>query len=156
MATVQLKASQSPAPGIRQFVTIDVPVLGGRLTVSGADVDAVGNAQVVPGIPVLFQIPIADASADTDLVTTYAIRVLDFWFRNTGIAASAALDTVQLKNGATAITDAIAKTATVEKVVRASTMAAAQLDVAAGGTLRITAAKNLNVAGVAYILAVRT
>lgn len=157
MSTTQsLPVSTSPVTGVRDDETLSVESYKGRLALTGADAMAVGNAEGIPGLPLVFQVPIADASADTDVVTTYGIRVIDFWFRNTGVAAHAANDTVQLKNGTNAISDAIAKTATVEKVVRAATLAAAYINVAAGGTLRITAVKDTNVAGVAYILAVRT
>ncbi len=156
MSAVTLKTQRSPVTGVTKAGTVQVDQALGRLSLHAGDARPVADADVVPGLPVLFQVAIADASGDTDLVTTYAIRVVDFWFRSTGIAAHASLDTVQLKNSTNAITDAIAKTATVEKVVRASTMVEARLDVAAGGTLRITAAKNTNVAGMAYILAVRT
>lgn len=126
--------------------------------VAALDAQAVanlGNAAVVPGIPVLFTLNIADASADTDIVTTYKLKVIDFFFLNTGIGAHAANDTVQVKNSTNAITDAVAKTATVNKVVRASTINPANSTISAGGTLRVTAVKDTNVAGVAHILAVR-
>lgn len=116
----------------------------------------VANANVVGGIPVVFTINVADASADTDVVTTHKIRVYDFTFQATGIAGHASLDTVQLKSTASAITDAIAKTATVNKVVRASTIDPANATIAAGGIIRITAAKNTNAAGVATVYAVRS
>ena len=122
---------------------------------NGRVVATVANANVIGGIPVLFRINVADASADTDVVTTHKIRVVEFWFLNTGIVAHAANDTIQLKNGATAITDAIAKTATVNAIKRAGTMDPAQVEVAAGGTIRITAVKDTNAAVTAYLLAVR-
>lgn len=157
MSTTQsVPVSTSPVAGVRDDGTVAVEAHLGRFALTGADAKAVGSAEVIPGLPLLFQIPIADASADTDVVTTYAIRVVDFWFRATGIAAHATDDTVQLKNGSNAISDAVAKTATVEQVVRAGTLAAARVDIAAGGTLRVTAVKATNVAGVAYVLAVRT
>lgn len=122
---------------------------------TGAKVAVVGDANIVGGIPVLFRINIADASADTDVVMTHKVRVLDAWFRSSGIAAHAANDTVQLKNGANAITDAIAKTATVNSLVRAGTISPTYEEIAAAGTLRVTAVKDTNVAGTMYVLAVR-
>lgn len=122
---------------------------------TGAKVAVVANANVVGGIPVLFRINIADASADTDVVMTHKVRVLDAWFRSSGIAAHAANDTVQLKNGANAITNAIAKTATVNSLVRAGTIDPTYEEIAAAGTLRVTAVKDTNVAGTMYVLAVR-
>ncbi len=113
----------------------------------------VASDSVIGGVPVLFTQAILDASADTDIIVRDKLKVVDFWFLNTGIAAHATLDTIQLKNGTTAMSNAVAKTATVNGVVRVGTLDPAQTVVAAGGTLRITAAKNTNVAGVAHILA---
>lgn len=115
----------------------------------------VATANVIGGIPVLHQIDIADASADTDLVLTHKTLIVDAWFHNTGIAAHASLDTLQLKNGSTGITAATPKTATVEAIVRFASLVAAQKTIAAGGTLRVTAAKNTNVAATVFVLGVR-
>lgn len=115
----------------------------------------VANANVIGGIPVLHRVNIADASADTDVVLTHKTLITDFWFVNTGVAAHAATDTIQLKNVANAITDAIAKTATVNAIKRASTMDSAQTTIAAGAIMRITAVKGLNAAVTAYVLGVR-
>jgi hypothetical protein len=123
--------------------------------VNGAKVADVANANVIGGVPTIFRVNIADASGDTDVVMTHKVRVLDFWFRASGIAGHASLDTVQLKNSANAITDAVAKTATVNSVKRCASIDPTYEEIAAGGTLRITAAKNTNVAGTAYVLAVR-
>jgi hypothetical protein len=113
------------------------------------------DADVLGAIPVLYHVDIADASADTDIVVTSKIHVADFWIVNSGIAAHATLDTVQLFNGANAISDALAKTAATEAIIRATTLAAAYQDIADGGTLKITAVKDTNVACEAYILAYR-
>lgn len=129
-----------------------------RLTaaeLTGRIAAVVANANVIGGIPVLFRIDVADASGDTDVVVTHKIRVLDAWALNTGIAAHATLDTWQVKNGANAISDAVAKTATVNAVKRISTIDPARHEIAAAGTLRITAAKNTNAAVTVYVLAVR-
>lgn len=113
------------------------------------------NAAVIPGITCLFTLNIADASGDTDITTTFKVKVVDFWFLNTGIAAHAANDTIQLKSTGDAITNVIAKTATVNALPRAGTIDPATATVAAGGILRVTAVKDTNVAGVAHILCVR-
>jgi hypothetical protein len=123
--------------------------------VTGRAIANLANAAVIGGIPVLHRIDIADASADTDVVLTHKTRVVDFWFLNTGIGAHATDDTITLKNGATAISDVIAKTATVNAIKRASTMDPAQVTISAGGTLRITAVKSTNVAVTAFVLGVR-
>jgi hypothetical protein len=78
---------------------------------------------------------IADAAtADYDLVLKEKFQVTDVIVRKTGAGAG---NTVQIKNGANAISDAIV--AAVDKTVtRAGTLDPAQEVVAAGGTLRCT------------------
>jgi hypothetical protein len=115
----------------------------------------VANANVIGGAVVLFRIDVADASANTDVVVTNKIRVLDAWGLNTGIAAHATADTWQVKNGATAISDAVAKTATVNAVKRIATIDPAAHEIAAAGTLRIAAVKSTNAAVTVYVLAIR-
>lgn len=161
------------ANGVAQEVT-----LSGDITTTNAGVTAIGagkvtqamdvaasrdgtivavnaNANVIGSIPVVHRVTIADASADTDVVLTHKSRVLRFEFLNTGIGAHASADTVQLKNVATAITDAVAKTATVNKLVAATTYDPAQVEIAAGAIMRITAVKSTNVAGIAYVTVLR-
>lgn len=123
--------------------------------ITGLVVKFLANVGVIGAIPVVHQINIADASADTDLVLTHKTLILDAWIHNTGIAAHAANDTVQLKNGATAITDALAKTDTVEAIRRFGVFVAAQKTIAAGGTLRVTAVKDTNVACTVFVLGAR-
>jgi hypothetical protein len=122
---------------------------------TGRVMATVADGNLVGGIPLIIRKDIADASADTDLVMTHKVRVIDFWFVNTGIAAHASDDTIQLKNGATAITDAVAKTATVNAIKRASTINPAAHEIAAAGTLRITAVKSTNVAATVYVKVIR-
>ena len=111
------------------------------------------NAETLGVLPVLFRIDVADAAGDTDVVMDAKVRVVDAWAVNTGIAAHASTDTWQLKNGANAITDAVAKTATVNAVKRASTINPTYHEIAAGGTMRITAARTTNAAVTVYVLA---
>lgn len=132
----------------------------GAVSVSAAKLDAkhvttIADANVVGGIPFLYRINVADGTGNTDVTVTYKSRVVDFWFVNTGIAAHAANDTIQLKNGASAISAALAKTATVNATVRATTMDPSQVEIAAGGTLRIAAVKDTNSAVTAYVLCVK-
>lgn len=139
----------SEASGIS---TLAAGSLAGTVVANVADVNVIG------GIPLIFRVDVADAAGDTDVLSTHKVRVLDFWFQNTGVAAHANTDTIQLFNGANAITDVIAKTATVNGIRRCSTIDPATHEINAGGTLRITAAKGagaLNVAATAYVLAVR-
>lgn len=120
-----------------------------------ANVDTVANASAIGGIPVIFRIDVADASGNTDVTVTNKIRVIDAWGLNTGIAAHATNDTWQVKNAGNAITDAVAKTATVNAVKRAGTISPTYHEIAAGGTLRIAAVKDTNAAVTVYVLAVQ-
>lgn len=143
--------------------TVDLKVGTGaigedRLTaneLTGRAIGNVANANVIGGVLVVFRIDVADASADTDIVVTNKIRVISAMALATGIAAHASLDTWQVKNGATAITDAVAKTATVNAISRAATINPAAHEIAAAGTLRITAVKNTNAAVTVYVTAIR-
>lgn len=155
----------------RVALTGDVSSTAGNVTAIGAGkvtnamivpnaldatvIKSVANANVIAGILAVIRVDVADASADTDVIMTHKVRVLRFDYLATGIAGHATLDTVQLKNAATAITDAVAKTATVNKLATAISYDPAQVEIAAAGTLRITAAKNTNVAGTAYITVIR-
>ena len=125
-------------------------------SIDGTAAKVVAAANVIGGIPLLYRIDIADATGNTDVVTTHKIKVLDFWIVNAGAAAHATLDTVQLKNTANAITDALAKTNVTEAVIKCATIDDAREDIAAGGKIRIAATKDTNVACTAYVLAVRT
>lgn len=120
-------------------------------SLDGTIAKVLANAAVIAGIGLVYRLDIADATGDTDVTLMHKFRVTRFDFLNTGIAAHATLDLVQLKNVGNAITDAVAKTATVNKLVTASTYDPSYVEIAAGTVMRVTAAKNTNVAGVAYI-----
>jgi predicted RecA/RadA family phage recombinase len=124
-------------------------------SLTGLVAAVVADANVIGGLLVIHRIDVADASGDTDVVLTHKTRIIDAWGLNTGIAANATLDTWQVKNGANAISDAVQKTATVNAVRRIATIDPARAEIAAGGTLRITAAKNTNAAATIYVLGIR-
>lgn len=116
---------------------IEVGAAGAGLT--GLVMKFIANANVIGGIPVLHRIDIAaGALADTDVVLTHKTRVIDAWLvlRGAGVENT----TLQVKNGATAITDAMAASGSDKAVVRAATLDDAQWEIAAGGTLRVTSA----------------
>ncbi|RJQ04826.1 MAG: DUF2190 family protein [Bacillota bacterium] len=123
---------------------------------NGVKLANVANANVVGGIPVLHRIDIADAATgDVDTVLTHKTRVLDVWAVKTGAAGGAA-NTVQAKNGANAITNALDINVNDQTVVRAGTIDDAQHEIAAGGTLKITRTKaGGNAACTVYVLGVR-
>lgn len=119
--------------------------------IDGSHIKVLGDASVVGTPEVIISIAVADASANTDVILTKKMRVIGASGLNTGIAAHASLDTWQVKNGATAITDAVAKTATVNAIKAIATIDPAAADIAAGGTLRIAAVKNTNAAVTVYV-----
>jgi hypothetical protein len=87
------------------------------------------------------RITVADgATADIDVVVDHKIRVIDVVVIKT-VAAGGAGDAITVKNGATAITDAIDINAADKTVKRAGTIDDAQYEIAAGGTLRVTRTK---------------
>lgn len=124
-------------------------------SLTGLVAAVVANANVIGGLTVLHRIDVADASADTDVVLTHKERIIDAWAQNTGIAAHAANDTWQVKNGANALSDVVAKTAAVNAIRRISTIDPARAEIAAGGTLRVTAVKDTNAAVTVYVLGIR-
>ena len=106
---------------------------------TGAQVATVAEGNVIGGIPLLFMIPIiAGPLADTDIVMTHKVRVLDahLILRGAGVAAT----TLQVKNGANAITNAMAASGADDSLVRAASIDDAQYEIAAAGILRVTSA----------------
>lgn len=116
----------------------------------GDNLNTLANANVVGGIPVVHQVNIADSAGNTDVVLTYKTRITDVRVVKTTGAGSSG-DTLTVKNGSTAITDAMDLNVADKTVVRAATIDDAQHEIAAGGTLRLTAAKAGNVACIAYV-----
>jgi hypothetical protein len=123
----------------------------GRLVANTADDNVIG------GIPVCHIVAIADGvTADKDITLTHKTRITDVVVVKTA-AAGGASDTITVKNGATAITNAMDINVADKTVVRAGTIDDAQHDVAAAGTLRITKTKAsaANVACLVYVFGVR-
>ncbi len=81
-------------------------------------------------------------TGDIDLVMPFAVRVVDVVCHAS--AAGGAADTIQVKNGANAISDAIDLNIADTTVARPTTMDDAQSAIAAGGTLRVTGASAVN------------
>lgn len=95
--------------------------------------------------PVVFQIDIADAAADYDFVAPYKVKVIDVYAMKTE-ANGGSGDTVTLKNGSTAISNAMSLNINDQLLARATSINDAQQVIASGGTLRVTAAKVTNCA----------
>lgn len=121
----------------------------------GNNVAVSGNVNVDGAIPVLHRIDIAaGALADTDVVLTDKTRVIDAWLvlRGAGVAST----TLQVKNGATAITNAMAASGSDQALVRATTIDDASWEIAAGGTLRVTSASGASQpAATVYVFGVK-
>lgn len=124
-------------------------------SLTGLVADSVSDANVIGGLPVIFRIAAPNDATNTDVVSTHKIKVIDFWFNNTGVAAHDTGDKIQLFNGSNAITDNIAKTDTQYAQRRATTIDETRATISAGGTLRITTTKVTNCAADCYVLAMR-
>lgn len=145
---VQVKISE--ASGISQ---VPANTLAGTVVGNGADSNVIGT------IPLLFQIPIVGGAAgNTDVLSTHKIRVVDAWAIHTG-GAGEPNDTIQVFNGAGAITDAMAWIGADTALVRAAQIDDTNHEIAAGGTLRVTTTDDDGGddvgAGIVYVLAER-
>lgn len=90
----------------------------------------------IPVFPVAIPVAIAGvATADFDVVCSEKFEVIDVLVQKRNGAGAA--NTIQVKNGATAISDAIA-TAVDNALTRAASIDDAASTIAAAGTLRIT------------------
>lgn len=138
------------ASGISQ---VPANTLEGTVVANGADGNVIGT------IPLIFRIPIVGGAAgNTDVISTHKVRVLDVWAVHTA-GAGEANDTIQVLNGAGAISDAMAWSGADTVIVRAASINDANHEIAAGGTLRVTTtdddAGNDVGAGIVYVLAER-
>ena len=121
---------------------------------TGHHVANTADANVIGGIEVAHRIAIADAAtADTDVVLTHKTLITQIEVIKTG-GAGGASDTVQVKNGSTAITDAMSINVADKVIVRPSTIDDAQMTISAGGTLKVTCTK-VAAANVACLVIVR-
>lgn len=130
-------------------VTIADSVLDGSNVADFADDGVIG------GIPIVFCIDVSNSATDYDVTMTHKVRVIDAWIVSTGVAAHASLDTLQLKNGTNAITEALAKGDTQYATKRFATIDETYTEIAATGTLRVTAVKDTNCAAKVFVMAVR-
>jgi len=111
---------------------------GGVQVLDGVQVSNVANANVIGGVPVLHRVDVAaGATGDVDTVLTHKTRVINSWLVKTAANGGGA-GTIQVKNGANAITDAMSINVNDQSVVIAATIDDAQHEIAAGGTMRIT------------------
>lgn len=105
----------------------------------GTVAKVVADVNVIGGFEVLHRIDIAaGALANTDVVLTHKTRVIDAWviMRGAGVSTT----TLTVKNGTSAITDALDVSGADKTIVRAAEIDDAAYEIAAAGTLRITTA----------------
>jgi len=99
------------------------------------------GTDTIPGPMFCLMIDIPDAATgDVDRVLRRKYRVMDVVIYKTGANGGAA-NTITVKNGANAITDAISININDNTRAVATTRDDAQYDIAAGGTLRVTRTK---------------
>lgn len=111
-------------------------------TLDGTVAKVVANVNVIGGLPVLHRVTCTALSGDVDVTLTHKTRVVDVWAVATALGGVG--DTVTVKNGANAISNALDLNVADTTVVRAGTLDDAQWDVAAAGTLRVTGASAVN------------
>lgn len=137
--------------GLEDFRTITATT--GML--DGVNVANAANVGVVGAIPVWHRIDLASgALADTDVVLTHKTRVIDAFLvlRGAGVSTT----TLQVKNGTSAITNAMAASGSDQALVRAATIDDSAYEIAAGGTLRVTSATGATQpAATVYVLGLR-
>jgi len=106
---------------------------------NGTGTTVVAESNVIGGIPLVFMVPIvAGALGNTDITMTHKVRVLDAYLvlRGAGVSTT----TLQVFNGASAISDAMAASGSDKALVRAAVIDDANYEIAAAGTLRVTSA----------------
>jgi len=107
--------------------------------VAGEDIATTSETQTAAGVSVVYTFDIADAAtADYDRIIDQKFEVFDVVCIKDGAGAA---NTTQVKNGATAITNAMA-TAVDDTITRPSTIDRAQSAIAAGGTLRVAVVRS--------------
>lgn len=119
---------------------------------TGAHVSTVADVNVIGGIPVLHRVLASALTGDVDVTLTHKTRVIEVWAIQKGGAGGAG-DTITVKNGASAITNALDLNVADNIIVRAGTIDDATNEVAAAGTLRVTGASG--VTAEVYILGIR-
>jgi hypothetical protein len=102
------------------------------------------------GLPIIYRVTATTLTGDIDITVESKVRVIDVWAVVTG--TNGAADTVQVKNGTSAISNALDMNAADTTVVRAGTLDDAQWNISDGGTLRVTGASG--VSAEVYILAI--
>lgn len=155
-----IDATALAADAVTTTKILDANVTQAKIALASLDgtvAKVVADANVIGGLPVLHRVAVADgATGDVDVTLTHKTLVTDVWLVKTA-GAGGASDTITVKNGTTAITDAMDINVADKAVVRAGTIDDAQYAISAGGTLRVTRTKASanNVACVVFVLGIR-
>jgi len=122
-------------------------------SLSGTVVKVAAADNVVGALPLLFRIDIAaGALATKNVVMTHKVRIIDVWVHLTG--AGVANTTLTVGNVADIVTNAMAVSGSANAIVRASSLDASKIEIAAGTALRvITAVGATQPTCVVYVLA---
>lgn len=110
-------------------------------SLTGLVAKVVADDAVIGGIPVIHRVACLAGAAkgNKDITLTHKTRITDAWVVLGGAGVTGA--TVQIKNTANVISDAINISSAVDKdIVRAGALDRAYADIAAGGVLRVTSA----------------
>lgn len=111
-------------------------------SVDGNYVANVVADQPVGGIPVVFPVQVADGpTRDIDIVLDHKTRVTDVHLVKQG-GTGGMMDTLQVKNGAAAISDTMYLSGPVGYLNRAQSISDVSWEIPAGGTLRISVYKD--------------
>ena len=127
--------------------------------ITGAALKFAADANVIGAVPVLHRIAVDGGAAENvDVVLTHKTRIIDARAVHTGGAGDTS-DTIQVKNGTSAITNAMDWSGADKALVRAAEIDDAAHEIAAGGTLRIATVDgdggdNVG-AGIVYVLGLR-
>lgn len=139
-------------------ISVMHPAAIGATVATGLTSASVGTnaaSNIAGTIPLIYRFDLAaGALADTDIVVTEKIRVIDahLVLRGAGVSST----TLTVKNGSTAISNAMAASGSDQALVRATTLDDASWEVAAAGTLRVTSATGATQpAATVYVTAVR-
>ena len=110
-----------------------------KAVMDGRMVRAMDDGEDFGFIPVMLRVNTA-AGADNTVALTMERKftVTDVQAQNIG-GAGASSDTLQVKNGASAISNALDMSGADNVIVRAGTIDDAQMEIAAGGTLNVVA-----------------
>lgn len=123
------------------FAQLGAAFAGGTSGLDGSNVKNVANGSIVGGVPIVITVDIADGvTGDTDVTLTNKIQVNDVVVEKRA-GAGGASDTITVKNGSTAITNAMDINVADKAIVRAGTIDDAASSIAAAGTLRVTRTK---------------